>query len=445
MSEPQPAGGPAATARATVEPSSPGRAGVLLLVAVVAALGAISFLLRLPCLDPAYTGVTVIVPGCHGDLEAMWFRRGLAEGYVPYLQPFTDPSSGQLMTVEYPVLTGVLMWLFSIPGDFGVFLALGTLAMTAAAAGIALILHRWIGGRAWLWAAAPALVHYLGYNYDALPALTVVGALFLLRGDPPAPGRARVVLAAVLLGVGGALKLYPLLFVLPVGLWLLYGRPGPDQAAPGRRVGAALGLAGVAAGVFVAVNLPFALANPTGWWLPFQFQASRPIDLTTLSVWAFAQPLVPTVTREQWLLVSTVATAVGVGVAAAGSWLAASRRGRYPLLGSALAVLIAYVLLNKVFSPQYILWLLPLLVLAGVGRGVVLAYGAIDVVMFWAMGSLVFGRTTSIPALATVGSAALVAAVVLRVLVLARAATRVFGELDGLSAATAKRTPERDR
>ena len=357
------------------------------MVAAVLALAALSFAIRVPCMiDPAASGLALAVPGCHADLEAMWLYRGLAAGHVPYLQPFLDPRSGQMVTIEYPVLTGMLMWLAAMPGSFIAFVALSTLFSAAAAVGIALVLYRLCGRRAWLWAAAPALLFYLAYNYDALPAFTVVLALALVAGrDPLAPGRTHLAAAAVL-GVGGALKLYPLVFVLPLALWLLFGTPGPDQPSLPSRLGRAAAAVGVAAGVFAAINVPFLLANPQGWWLPFTFQATRPIDESTLSVWYLASGFLPAVTPTQWLQVAAVATAVGVLAAAGVGWLIGRRRGGYPLPGSIVTIFVAYLLLNKVHSPQYILWVLPLLVLVGLGTRAVVTYLAIDVVMFVTLG-----------------------------------------------------------
>lgn len=367
------------------------------MLAVVGILTVLSLLLRVPCFAWEPTGLALAVPGCHGDLAIMWESRGLAAGNIPYLQPFVDPLTGQLVTVEYPVLTGMLMWLVSRAGSLPAFITLSAALMGLAAMAIALILDRLAGRRAWLWAAAPALVHYLTYNYDALPALAVVAALALLLGhDAVGVSAGRYLGAAAILGIGGGLKLYPLLLVLPVALWLLFGRPGPDQPALGVRLGRALAFGGVAGAVFVAVNLPFALANPQGWWLPFSFQAGRPIDATTLSIWYYAGIAWPAVSQSQWVLASTVATAVGIAAAAGAGWLIARRRGSYPLVGSCLTVLIAYVLLNKVFSPQYILWLLPLLVLVRLPAKVVALYLAIDVVMIWSLGFILYTRESGL-------------------------------------------------
>jgi uncharacterized membrane protein len=365
----------------------------LALTGAVALLTVGSYLRNVPCLVAGSTGTSPTTPRCPSDLEVMWLGRGLAEGAVPYLQPIVDPQTGQLVTVEYPVLTGMLMWLLSRGGSLASFLALSTLVMGLAAVAIALILNRWCGSRAWLWAAAPALLHYLSYNYDALPTLAVVGALALVLGRDAVRVEGRYYLsAAAILGVGGGLKLFPLLFALPLALWLLFGRPGPDQLPLRARAGRAMAAAGVAAGVFIAVNLPFALANPQGWLIPFTFQANRAIDATSLSLWYFASALWPSVAPSVWLLLAGGATLVGIGGAAAAGWALGRRRGSYPLVPACVTVLIAYMLLNKVFSPQYILWLLPLLVLAGLRARIILAYLVIDVVMFWSIAAVLHTR-----------------------------------------------------
>lgn len=361
------------------------------LTVVVAVLAAASYAMRIPCIfsaDPS--GLALAVPACHGDLEAMWYFRGLGQGYVPYLQPFLDPRSGQLVTVEYPVLTGMLMWLASLPGSFGVFVALSTALDAAAAVGVALVLERRCGRRAWLWAAAPALAHYLAYNYDTLPALAVVVALtMVLCRDPETVSWSRLLGSAAVLGVGGALKFYPLIFVLPLALWLLFGTPR-RQLPPGARLARAGAAGGMAMGVFVLANLPFAIANPQGWWLPFSYQATRPIDVSTFSLWYFLGSFWPAVDAASWARLAAVATAAGIVVAASAAWLHARRAGAFPLLGASISMLIAYLLLNKVHSPQYILWLLPLLVLSNLRARTIVAYLCLDVVMFWSLGFVVY-------------------------------------------------------
>ena len=77
-------------------------------------------------------------------------------------------------------------------------------------------------------------------------------------------------------------------------------------------------------------------------------------------------------------MLSTVTTAIGLlACAAAGLWLR-RRSGQYPWLQESAAMLCVYLLLNKVHSPQYVLWLLPFFVLLRIRAGWILAYFVAD-------------------------------------------------------------------
>lgn len=378
------------------------------LVLVVLALAAASFLLRVPCLAPDAGPLALAVPGCNGDLAVMWFHRGLAEGRIPYLQPVTDPVTGLPTTVEYPVLTGLVMWLFALPGSYPVFLGLNAALMGLAAATTAVIVYRHRGSRAWLWAAAPALVCYLAYNDDALAALAATAGLALvLRADPAVASRRAYLGAAVVFGLGGAVKFFPLLFLLPEALWLAFGSLGSTQLPAAVRLRRAAAALGAGAGAFVLVNLPVALLNPRGWLLPYAYQGGRRIDATALSVWFVAATAWPQVPAMWWTGAAALVTAVSIVLVAAAGWRRGRALARYPLLGSSIAMLAAYLAFNKVFSPQYVLWLLPLLALSRIRVGAILGYQGVDLLLFACLAVVGYSQVVAAPALGAVAAAVL--------------------------------------
>lgn len=342
---------------------------LLAMLAVTAALAIGSGLLR--------SGCAVSGGWCPSDLWVMWWKRGLAVDLPPYQTPVPGTVS-----LEYPVLTGALMWLVALPSTSLIaFVWLSTVVLGLCALGITAAIYPVAGRRTWLWAAAPSLVWYLSFNYDAWPSLLAVGALALLAGrQPDTVSRNRIFAAAALLGLGGAAKLYPLLFVIPVVLWLLFDDPRS-------RLKLAMQTVAVAVGAFAVVNLPVLAANPAGWLEPYRFQAARPITGDTLSIWTVLWAL-----PGPWPnLAATVATLIALIGIAAWSWQRGRRLRAYPLLPAAVALLAGYLLLNKVYSPQYALWLLPLLVLAGVETSTVLAYLVVDAVLFWSLQGTVIG------------------------------------------------------
>ena len=102
----------------------------------------------------------------------------------------------------------------------------------------------WLAGlRSWWFALAPPLVLYAFHNWDLFAVCAdggrVLGAA-ARRVGRPAAGRRRgrpLVVAAVALGVGAAFKIYPMMFALPVALWLGTGGGGRcgGGGAPRRR------------------------------------------------------------------------------------------------------------------------------------------------------------------------------------------------------------------
>jgi hypothetical protein len=320
---------------------------------------------------------------CYSDIQELWLGRDIDQHVFPYVSGSITPD-GKLVggSVEYPVLTGLLIWagaLFAI--DDGGFLLGSALLMAPFGLLTGWMLGRLTRWRALVWAIGPPVVLYAFHNWDLPVVACAVGAVYAVHGwrtDRPLVDRAG--LAAVLLGLGFAFKLYPGAFVLPLVLHVLTAsRPGLLDWRGAARVGL------LAAGTVVLVNLPFALAGYQGWRAAFTFQQLRKVDLTTNSIWYWGwrprsepdnldfQATVNVLSPTLVLLSFAVAVAVGCW-----RW---RRSGRYPWIGVSAAMLCGFLLLHKVHSPQYTLWLLPFFALLAVPWGWVAAYLATDVVM----------------------------------------------------------------
>jgi uncharacterized membrane protein len=285
---------------------------------------------------------------CYTDIYPLYFGEGLSAGKVPYVGH----------PVEYPVLIGGAMqaaaWVvrpITDPYARGreffdvtvVLLAVFSLAGTLATA--------YLAGRSRRWTAlgvalAPALILGAFINWD----LIAMGLATL--GLAAWAGR-RHVLAGILLGFAVATKFYPVVFFGP--LLLLCLRAG--------RLRAFAVTAGSAALAWLAVNLPVAIAAPTGWLRFYRLNDIRPADWG--SIWYFFQV-------ERWPLLGGLSV-TGVNTASlllfvigcaliAILILAAPRRPRVAQV--CFLVLAVFLLVNKVWSPQYVIWLAPLVVLA---------------------------------------------------------------------------------
>jgi glycosyl transferase family 87 len=341
----------------------PGRARVPLALLMTCALmlGA-GFLLKSRCSSVPWDGRHYGAL-CYNDIQALYGARGLDRDVFPYLQGSLRDGELRGGAIEYPVLSGLLMWVGSrFASDFRSFLPATALLLAPFALAVAAWLWALSGPRAYLWAAAPALVLYAFHNWD-LPAVACsVVALWLWT-------RARPGLAAAALGAGAAVKLYPALFLPALVI---------ERLVRGDRRGAAAA-AGAGVGVFAAVNLPFALANFSGWWATYAFHARRVADYNSFYLWGF-RPLA--LDPDRLNLVVAAATALSGVVAVAWGLRRARSEGRFPLVAVSAASLAAFMLWSKVHSPQYALWIIPFFCLLRVHAGWWVAYTLADLAVY---------------------------------------------------------------
>lgn len=273
---------------------------------------------------------------CYSDVAALWGPRGIDRGLVPYLE----------VDLEYPVLTGGFIHLTRLasgllPGTPSVaFLGLTAVLLFGCFLGLVAVHLRLSGWGALFVAASPLVIAGGLINWDLLVVLLTSAALL-------AWARGRPALTGVLIGLGTAAKLYPVLLLVPIVVLALRAARLQDAA---RAVGGAV-LA------WLAVNVPVYLAAPAGWLNFWTFNSDRGADLGSL--WFVLEGLGFPVSR----LSAVMAVLVVLGVAlVAALLLMAPRRPR--LAQGAFLVVLVFCLVNKVYSPQYMLWLLPLFALA---------------------------------------------------------------------------------
>jgi uncharacterized membrane protein len=327
---------------------------VALLTAIVAYLAGVLF--RLPCRMTVAGQVPDVYKNlCYSDIGVLYGLRGLLEGNTPYL------DSGDYQVLEYPVLTG---WFLELGRLITVALGaptgtgLGDQARVDAALtffdvnivllGACLLIAVWaqvqsVPHRPWdamMLAASPlvAAAGLINWDFFAL-ALTGLGVFFW--------SRRRVGWAGVFWGLGMAAKLYPLLLLGP--LLLLCLRSARMRAYGVMLVGFVISWA--------VVNLPVMILTPSAWLTFWDFNSGRGSDLG--SIW-YVLSLAGTPVSGLNALALALFVLGCFGIAAL--ILLAPRR---PRMGAVFfLVMAAFLLTNKVYSPQYMLWLLPFVVLA---------------------------------------------------------------------------------
>jgi uncharacterized membrane protein len=269
----------------------------------------------------------------------------LHHGLVPYRD----------FAVEYP--PGALP-VFVLPALFGMYATTFSWLMALCGLGLVFAVLTIRRDAAYYTALAPVLVGSLFLSrFDPWPTLLLVAALSLLLA-----GRER--LAWALLGAAVAAKLWPLV-VCPLVLVWSWRR--------GRASSALWGLLVVA-----VAFVPFELVAPRGLWHSLAGQASRPLQIESLGasvLMTFGRPTVITTHGSQNVAGHGAAGAVLalVELAVLGAlWVAFARGPATPdlLLRYVAACVAAFVAFDKVLSPQYLIWLIPLVPLVRGRRGV---------------------------------------------------------------------------
>jgi uncharacterized membrane protein len=324
---------------------------------------------------------------CYSDVPFLYRERGLDEGSVPYRDT----------ALEYPVLTGAVMYGTAIAAKAvagitdadapdvtlaeGVrFYEITAVLMAALALVVVVATARTVPRRPWdgmLVAASPVLLLSAVINWDLLAVACMSLAILAWTRERPA-------LAGLLIGLGAAAKLYPILLLGPILLVAMRSRRRREA------FGKATQATGAAAVTWAAVNVPVYLSAPDGWLAFWEFNRDRGAEFGSL--WLAIDLLAPGVLPARIDLL-----VIGAALLAVVAIVAVSRMAPEPARLAQLAFLAvaAFVLVNKVWSPQYALWLLPLAVLARPRWRDILIWQVAEVLYFvavwWYLGSVLTG------------------------------------------------------
>jgi uncharacterized membrane protein len=352
---------------------------VRIMLALVCTVLALHWVQKSPCRDGQWGDLKQYKYFCYTDVLALYYAERLSEGAVPYRDH----------PVEYPVVTGIFMGALGLPvhalgsalpdGNEGRtfydlnVIALGALAV--ATVGAILAVRRRRPWDAAMFALAPGLMVSATVNWDLLVVgLTALGMVAWAKRRP--------VLAGVLLGLAVGAKLYPVLLFGPMLLLALRTNRWLDAGTT----------FGSAVFTWVAVNAPIALLWWDSWARFWSFNSQRGIDWGTLWYigshfprgrgtygfdWFKGLDADPTHSSLNRLYLALFVLAC-VGILALG--LTVRRRPRFAQL--AFLVLAAFLIVGKVWSQQYVLWLIPLAVLARPKWGAFLAWQAAEVLYF---------------------------------------------------------------
>jgi hypothetical protein len=213
---------------------------------------------------------------------------------------------------------------------------------------------RWSAWFATVVALWPPIAFINEFKFDVVPAaFLVLGFVLALRG--------KWFLAGAILGLGAAVKWTPALVVAALALWL--GTTGRARLAVAHATGGAI--------VFLAVYAPFLVWSPDEVLHAYSVQGTRGIigeslPYVPLRALGLAEGALPWETAVVPGWANPVAIAVqGLAVLGTLAAVVATRRDARAAISIAAMTPVVFLVLNRVFSPQFLIVLLAAWFVAG--------------------------------------------------------------------------------
>ena len=247
--------------------------------------------------------------------------------------------------VEYPALTGLIMWLLSFlvsPSDTAIYdyyrITAGIQIVLFAIC--AYLIYKLAGKKyAYYFALAPAVLYSLNRNWDIWAIAAMLFAILLFE-------RKKYILSAILLSVAIATKFFPIVLMLPIMIIFLRNR----QIALFIKYGLTTLI------TWILINLPFVLVDLEGWAYFYKFSAER--ALGSASFYELVNIFIPGIKFSSIhfyilnILVFVLVTAFLIKLKTVPT-----------LAESSFFVMFAFILFNKQYSMQYVIWLTALAVI----------------------------------------------------------------------------------
>jgi hypothetical protein len=175
-------------------------------LAIIAAL--LSFAKFDHCRNFGWGTPDVYVHACYSDLPALLVDRGMIDHSWPY--------SSATNAVEYPPVTGIVMWAtsFIVKKNFGQYRAyfdFNAFLIALIFIGSVVLLRKMKPEFWYLFPIAPAVIASLYINWDIWAVISALGAIYYFDRKKYPP-------SALLLGISVATKFFPIVLLLPIAL-----------------------------------------------------------------------------------------------------------------------------------------------------------------------------------------------------------------------------------
>lgn len=255
-------------------------------------------------------------------------------------------STEAMHPVEYPALTGLIMWFFSFfvaPAQFAwvdYFRLTASVQVLVYALTVYFIQKLANRKLAIIFAISPAVLYSLNRNWDIWAIATMLIAIYLFH-------KGKETQSAIWLAVSIAVKFFPLVALLPIGIFYLRNKRMKDGL---------LYLA-ITGGSWFLINLPFMLINFKGWLYFYEFSYERAIGAASFfEITNMAGLGVPS-TKAVFYALNLLALGLVAQYLLRSKTIIGAAEGTF-------FTMFAFILFNKQYSMQYVIWLASLAVLA---------------------------------------------------------------------------------
>ena len=313
------------------------RTQVRALIALALLASLISFAKFSSCESSGWATPDQYIHACYSDINALFGDRGLSKGDWAY--------ANGADSVEYPVVTGTVMWALAQITPSGAdalnkYFHINIILIALLLMLTSLIIFKLRPEFAYLYPLAPAGIASLYINWDLWAIISMVGAIYWFD-------RKKLDFSALALGVSISTKFMPIFLLFPI-VFIFLRR---------NQLRESIKYIAITVLTFAAINLPVYLTTPEGWLRFYQLNLSRGSDWGSL--WYALTGLGVNLPNLNYLSILLLLT----GFAAIAIYI--FELGNTPSLASLSFIVLATVMCaSKVYSPQYVLWLIPLAVIA---------------------------------------------------------------------------------
>jgi uncharacterized membrane protein len=303
------------------------------LIALALFASLISFAKFSHCENTNWATPDQYIHACYSDLPALYSTRGLDTNTWPYTS--NDNS------VEYPVVTAMVMYATSFLANSPVsFFNVNIFFLILLFLATILVVRRIRPEFAYLSAIAPAMLASLFINWDLWGIATMMLAIYWFD-------RKQYLHSALVMALSISTKFLPIFLLIPIA-FILWRET---------KVKELIKYCAIVSVTWIAINAPFALTTPTGWWRFFKLNLERGADWG--SIWLALQQLGISLKNLNYLSILVLLIAL-TSVA-----IVLFELKYTPTLASIAFIVMASVMVaSKVYSPQFVLWLTPLAVIA---------------------------------------------------------------------------------